>query len=94
MRAKWLGSALGVLSLLLAWVPWAGVALALLGFLLGERGRRPRALLAFSLLLGLIFTAAFLILPRGGLEAQDPRLELLEDRFQTGGNLEEIDPLP
>ncbi len=94
MRSHRVGGALGALALLLAWIPWLGVALALLGLLLGERERRPVGLLGFALLLGLAFTAAFHLLPKGSLEAEDPRLELLEEQFQPGGNPEEFNRLP
>lgn len=86
--------ALGLLALLLAWVPWLGASLALLGLLWGGRGGRPGGLLGFALALGIAFTLAFHFLPKGSLRPADPRLELLEERFQPGGNFGEIDPLP
>lgn len=90
----WAGRGLALLALLLAWIPWLGASLALLGLLLGRRGGRPAGLLAFALLLGLVFTAAFHLLPQGRLKGGDPRLELLEDQFQPSGNAEEIDRVP
>lgn len=88
------GRVLALLALLLAWVPWLGVALALLGFFVGSRAGRPRLWLGFALGLGILFTLAFHLLPTGSLEAGDPRLDLLEERIQPAGNPREIDRLP
>lgn len=86
--------ALAALILLLAWIPWLGAALALGGLLLVAKDGRQGVMLGFALLLGLLSTAAFLALPEGSTRADDPRLDLLEDTFQTGGNATEIDRLP
>lgn len=88
------GRALALLALFLAWVPWLGVSLALLGLFCGRRGEGPRALLVVALALSLAFSLAFHLLPTASLEAGDPRLELLEERSQPGVNLGEIDSLP
>ena|GEM_PF-1900487 len=83
-----------VVALLLAWIPWLGAVLALLGLALVARDGRQGALLGLALLLGLLSTAAYLAIPEGSLRPGDPRLELLEDRFQPGGNSGEFEPHP
>lgn len=86
--------ALAGLALLLAWIPWLGAALALGGLLFVAKDRRQGVMLGLALLLGLLSTAAFLALPEGSTGADDPRLELLEEMVQPGGNATEIDRLP
>lgn len=82
------------LALLFAWVPWLGAVLALLGLALVARDARQGVLLGLALLLGVLSTAAYVALPEGSLRPDDPRLDLLEDRFQPGGNSGEIESHP
>lgn len=88
---------LAIVALFSAWIPWAGpglAAAALLLSLLPPRDALRLAAACLALLLGAMGTAAFHLLPKGSLQPDDRRLELLEERFQPVGNLEEKSSSP
>lgn len=87
-RLRW---AVGILGLFTAWIPWLGLVLALVA-LASPGPSRPaivRTLGWVALAFGIGGTAAFYALPRGSVDPGDPALDLLEERLQPMGNLEE-----
>jgi hypothetical protein len=87
-RLRW---AVTLLALVSAWVPWLGICLSLIALTVpgGARPAIGRALAWVSIVLGICGTTAFYALPKGSVAPGDPALDLLEERLQPVGNLEE-----